>query len=101
AIGERPVGSSWIAVGAPGASVHTAQTRILLTVNLLGLGAVASVTVPVYVEIAAATATLSAIQCGFPDASASTVTLGVTPSLVDAWIGDVSPAAFTNFSTPP
>ena len=34
AIGERPVGTSWVTVGQVGASVHTAQTRLLLTVLL-------------------------------------------------------------------
>ena len=29
-IGERPVGTSWVTVGSAGATVHTAQTRILL-----------------------------------------------------------------------
>ena len=28
-VGERPVGTSWITVGSLGASVHTAQTRVL------------------------------------------------------------------------
>lgn len=101
AIGERPVGTSWVTVGAIGASVHTAQTRLILTVRLPGAGGIASVTLPLYVEIASATARLTAIQCGFPDASFSTMTLGVTPAVVDAWIGDVPAAQFTNFRTPP
>jgi uncharacterized membrane protein len=101
AIGERPVGTSWVTVGSVGASVHTAQTRILLSVRLLGAGGIASVNLPLYVEVASATARLTAIQCGFPDASFSTMTLGVTPAVVDAWIGDVGPAPFTNFRTAP
>ena len=35
---RRPVGSGWIAIGTKGASVHTAQTRILLSIQLVGSG---------------------------------------------------------------
>lgn len=100
-VGERPVGSSWITVGSTGASVHTAQTRVLLKVQLVGSGAVSVVTLPVYVEIAAGTATLNAVSCGYPNVNTSSVTLGVSPGIVDAWIGDVTPANMTNFSTKP
>lgn len=100
-VGERLVGTSWITVGALGASVHTAQTRILLKIQLVGSGSVSVVNLPVYVEIAAGTATLNAISCGYPSVSNSSVTLGVSPGIVDAWIGDVTPAMMTNFSTKP
>jgi uncharacterized membrane protein len=100
-VGERPIGKSWITVGALGASVHTAQTRILLKIQLVGSGSVSVVNLPVYVEIAAGTATLNAISCGYPSVSNSSVTLGVSPGIVDAWIGDVTPAMMTNFSTKP
>lgn len=100
-VGERPVGTSWVTVGSLGASVHTAQTRVLLKIQLVGSGAVSVVNLPVYVEIAAGTATLNAISCGYPNVSTSTVTLGVSPGIVDAWIGDVTSAMMTNFSTAP
>ncbi|WP_256805490.1 pilus assembly protein TadG-related protein [Bradyrhizobium sp. Bra64] len=100
-IGERPVGSGWVAVGAQGASVHTAQTRILLTVQVGGSGIVPAVNLPLYVEIAQGTATLNNISCSHPDVSNSTVTLGVTPGIVDAWIGNVSMADMTNFTSKP
>jgi len=99
-IGERPVGTSWLAVGNVGATVHTAQTRLLLTLQLLGSGSIAAVNLPLYVEVAAATARLNAINCTFPDASGSTMTLGVTPAVIDAWIGSVSMANFNNYSAP-
>ncbi|MBN8966174.1 MAG: hypothetical protein J0H89_12540, partial [Rhizobiales bacterium] len=101
AVGERPVTSSWVAVGGPGSTVHTAQTRLLLNVQVGGSGSIAAINVPIYVEIAAGTATLDAVQCGFPDAAASTATLGVRPGVVDAWIGSVSRAELENFSTAP
>jgi uncharacterized membrane protein len=100
-IGEMPVGTSWVAMGFQGARVHTAQTRILLDVQLAGSGAVPSVNLPIYIEIASATATLSAISCGRPNVSTSTVTLGVTPGIVNAWIGAVSDADMTNFVQSP
>ena len=100
-VGERPVGSSWITIGQAGASVHTAQTRILAVVNLLGSGSVGAVNLPVYVEVAAGTATLNNVSCGYPNISSSTAQLGVSPGIVDAWIGGVSSADMTNFTSKP
>jgi uncharacterized membrane protein len=100
-IGERAQGSSWLAVGSAGASVHTAQTRVLLSIQLLGAGPVPAVNLPVYVEVASGTATLNAVNCGFPNISTSTVTLGVTPGIVNAWIGNVTMADMNNFTTAP
>lgn len=101
AIGERPVGTSWITIGTQGASVHTAQTRALLNVQLVGTGAVSVVNLPIYVEIGTGSATLNQIKCGFPDINASSVTLGVKPGVVDAWIGTVTPAQMSNFTSAP
>ncbi len=100
-IGERPVGTSLVSVGRIGASVHTAQTRLLLTVELVGSGPAALVRLPLYLELAAATAKLSAIQCNGGDVATSRVTLNVTPALVDAWIGQVSTSEFGNFASAP
>ena len=100
-VGERPVGSSWITIGQAGASVHTAQTRILATVQLLGSGSVAAVNLPIYVEVAAGTATLNSVSCGYPDIASSTAQLGVSPGIVDAWIGNLTNANMTNFTTKP
>lgn len=100
AVGERPKSTSWVTVGSTGASVHTAQTRILLNVQLGG-GPLGSVNLPIYAEIASGNAKLTSLQCGFPNVSTSTVTLGVTPGIVDAWIGNVSNGNFTNFKNAP
>jgi uncharacterized membrane protein len=100
-IGERPQGSNWLVVGTQGASVHTAQTRVLLSIQLLGSGPVAAVNLPVYVEIASGTATLNAVSCGYPNITSSSVTLGVTPGIVNAWIGNVTLADMNNFTTAP
>ncbi|MCP4562469.1 MAG: hypothetical protein GY873_38790 [Bosea sp.] len=101
AIGERPVGTSLVRVGRAGASVHTAQTRLLLTLTLVGSGQASLVKLPLYLELASATARLTAISCGAGDITSSRVTLGVTPAVVDAWIGQVSNADFNNFTTRP
>jgi len=99
-VGERPVGTSWVTVGSAGATVHTAQTRILLQIQLVGSGSVSVVNLPVYVEIAAGTATLNSVSCGYPNVNTSSVQLGVSPGIVDAWIGNVTAANMTNFSSP-
>src|SRR6202012_3829426 len=76
-------------------------TRILLLIQLIGSGAASVVNLPVYVEIASGTATLNSVSCGYPNISTSTVTLGVQPGIVNAWIGNVTVADMTNFSTEP
>lgn len=101
AIGERPVGTSFVAIGSEGASVHTAQTRLLLTVQLAATGQSSLVNAPIYIELASGTAQLADIQCNAGDVTTSSVTLAVTPAIVDAWIGNVSMADFTNMSTAP
>jgi uncharacterized membrane protein len=101
AIGERPVGTSLVRVDRTGASVHTAQTRLLLTLTLLGSGQASLVKLPLYLELASATARLTSISCGSGDITSARVTLGVTPAVVDAWIGQVSNAEFSNFSMRP
>jgi uncharacterized membrane protein len=100
-VGERPVGKSWVAIGAKGTSVHTAQTRVLLRLQLLGSGSIASVNLPIYIEVAHGTATLNQVTCGYPNVQTSTVTLGVKPGVIDAWIGQVTPAQMSNFSSAP
>ena len=100
-IGEPPVGSSFAAVGSEGTTVHTAQTRVLLTIQLLGSGSISVVNLPLYVEVATATGRLASIACPAGDVTQSQVQLGITPGIVDAWIGAVSDSDFTNLSAPP
>jgi uncharacterized membrane protein len=100
-VGERPVGSSWVEMGNQGVSVHTAQTRLLVSIQVLGSGPVATINLPIYVEVASGTATLNAVSCGHPNINTSQVTIGVTPGIVDAWIGGVTVADMTNFTTKP
>jgi uncharacterized membrane protein len=77
--------------------LRTAQTRLYLeTAIATVLGGLASVRIPVYVELAAAEARLSDIRCGADGG----VTLSVTPSVGSAAVGDIDMAALTNFATP-
>lgn len=70
-VGERPAGSGWITLGERGATLHTAQVRMRLDLTLepsLLEGVdedlnIVSVNLPVYLEIASSTATLSALHC--------------------------------------
>jgi uncharacterized membrane protein len=99
-IGERPVGSGLVAVGGVGATLHTAQTRLQFT---LKVGPVAGtyITLPLYIELASGTAVLSAVTCNPLTPANVSVTLGVTPAVVDAEVGTISPTAFSNFSQAP
>lgn len=101
AIGERPQGAHWIAVGPAGTRVHTAQTRLLLDVRVGGSGllAGAQVRLPVYVEAAAADARLDLVRCGASREDIA-VTVGTRPGVLDAWIADVTPAMMSNVSQP-
>ncbi len=99
-IGERPVGSGFVAIGPTGATVHTAQTRLLLKLQIAQAGSSSLISLPLYVEVASGTATLSALSCA-TDPTQITATLSVTPGIVDAWIGAVTSADMTNFSTEP
>lgn len=100
-VGQRPVGSSWVALGTQGASVHTAQTRLLVSIQVLGSGSASLINLPIYVEVASGTVTLNAVSCGHPNINTSQVTLGATPGVINAWIGAVTAADMTNFTTQP
>ncbi len=96
AVGEQPVGSPWFAVGAEAVSVHTAQTRVLLDLALVGDSTFSLVSLSLYVEAAAATATIQRISC-----SDGSVQVAVRPSVIDLWIGSVSDAEMTNMKVRP
>jgi uncharacterized membrane protein len=99
-IGQPPQGSSWVTTGPPGAQASTAQTRVQFLLQLVGSGSIALVSVPIAIEVARGTATLSTVSCGYPNVSSSTVAMAVKPGLVDAWIGSPTPAEFANLTTP-
>ncbi|HRF07280.1 MAG TPA: pilus assembly protein TadG-related protein [Xanthobacteraceae bacterium] len=98
-IGERPQSSPWIRFGANGIEVYTAQTRVRLITEVGGSGLLSGITlrVPVYLDIAAARARLADISCGPNPASDLRVTLGVRPSVLNAWIAE--PASLSGWKT--
>lgn len=98
-----------IAIGAPmttavnarpGTSIHTAQTRLALDLKLLNISIplVLSTTVdiPIFINIASGTATLTSIPC----TSADMVNLHGTTGLVTAQLGDAS-SSLSDFSSTP
>ena len=62
-VGEPPVGTTLVTIGSTGASVHTAQTRLMLRIGLLNTLGGNAVTLPLYLELASGTASLSSIGC--------------------------------------
>jgi len=102
AIGEPPQ-HAWYRVGEKGAVARTAQTRLKLTVKLLGSAVLlgAGVTLPIYVEAAYAEARIRSVSCpafGRPSGSA---VVEVLPGAARLAIGNLSGASFTDFSAFP
>jgi uncharacterized membrane protein len=102
AIGEPLQYSGWVAVGQNGAVLDTSQLRLRLVAQIGGAGLLSGLTIrlPVLVNAANATARLAATSCT-ADGS-GTASIGVTPGIVDAWIGDTRNLASSgNFSVVP
>ena len=90
AIGERRQDSGYVQPGTANATVHTAQVRLLIETTLtapLGLG---TVTLPIYVEAAQASATLRTIACPWTAATRRQVTVYAQPGLATLAIANVS-----------
>jgi uncharacterized membrane protein len=102
-IGERPQHSPWVAVGQPGASVYTTQTRLRIVAEIGGSGLLAGVRIrlPIGVDLAYAKATLAAVTCSGGDSSSARATIATKPGIAKAWIGEVSTSALGDFSKAP
>lgn len=102
AIGEPPQ-HAWYRVGEKDAVARTAQTRLKLTVKLLGspilLGA--GVTLPLYVEAAYAEARIRSVACPAFGKQTGTAVVDVLPGAARLAIGNLSGASFTDFSAFP
>jgi uncharacterized membrane protein len=102
AIGQRPANSPWIAVTDKNdVIVRTAQARLYIDVKVApasALAGVASVDVPVLVELASAQAKLSSISCG-ATSSNNTVILSVAPSLGETALGQIDTSELDNFES--
>ena len=58
-------------------------------------------TLPLYMEVGYGTAQLGRLSCNALDGSSTTATLGVTPGLVNGWIGQVTEAQMLNYGSEP
>lgn len=89
AVGERRRSSSYVRPGTADATIHTAQTRLLIEATLtapLGLG---TVTLPIYAEVAQASATLRSVTCPWTASTRRQVTVDARPGLFTLAIADV------------
>ncbi|MFT4097781.1 MAG: TadG family pilus assembly protein [Rhodoblastus sp.] len=98
AVGERPVSSKMAASGVAGSAVYTAQTRLRLVATVGGGALGANLSVPLYVDVAMASAQLAAVQCG---ATGASVQLAVTPGVLNAAIADVTDREMAAFAQAP
>ena len=103
AIGEPPVSTPSVAVGAVGTVVRTAQTRVKLTIAVDGLSLLlgTKIQLPLYVQVASAVGKLSAITCLGNGAQNANVSVTTTPGVADLYIGNVDTTNFSNFSYSP
>ncbi|MGE0827755.1 MAG: pilus assembly protein TadG-related protein [Hyphomonadaceae bacterium] len=98
AIGERPNRSPWLTItNDEDVIIRTAQTRLYIEARVAGgLSSLASVRIPILVEIASAQARLSDIECG-RDADDARVTLSVSPSIGMLALADIDRGRLNNF----
>lgn len=101
AIGEPPVGTPPLAVGATGTIVRTAQTRLSINTKVDGLKALLglAVNIPLYVEVATGEAKLSEVRCSAN--GTGSVDVEVVPGIAELSLGQVDMAAFNNFGKDP
>lgn len=89
AMGERRQSSGWVRPGSAGATVQTAQVRLLLEIAItapLGLG---RLNLPIYVEAAPARASLRTLTCPWSDRSERRVGIEAQPGLLTLAVADV------------
>jgi uncharacterized membrane protein len=102
AVGQRPEGSPWIAIGDGGHPiVRTAQVRVyvetrLANVSLPGLGSLVGINVPLFVELAEAEARIDAIAC--PTPATARVDVGARPGLGTIALGEIDTRRLDDFS---
>ncbi len=101
AIGEPAPFSGWVAVGEPGATVRTAQTRLRLIAEIAGNGLLlgAKVRLPILINAAYAEGRLAAVNCAVIGAEA--VDVAVKPGVAEAWIGEVTGQDMSNLASKP
>lgn len=104
AVGERAQQSPWIAISDSGTPiVRTAQTRAYLEAKIAptalpGLASLASIRVPIFLELASAEGKVSAIAC--PSTAGRSVTIDARTSPGQAALGNIDTARLQDFSSP-
>ena len=98
AVGEPPQASPWFAIGETGRLVRTAQTRLLLTVEIGGPGGLlgSSIKLPIAVELAFAEASLADISC--ESGSNPKVTIAARPGVAAIRIAEPTRGSLADFS---
>ena len=102
ASGQRTVQSPWLAVAKDKTvTVRTAQTRLYVDTQIGGLATLglASLRLPIFVELASASASLDRITCSRAPSS-GTVSIDVAPSVGNVTIADVATARLNDFTAP-
>ncbi len=107
AVGEPPQSSPWFRVGQQGALVRTAQTRIKLTADVAignsnpvaGLN-LASVSLPINVELAYGEAEITDISCPTGRPESRKVTIAARPGLASLKLARNDSANFGDFTRP-
>ncbi|MBX3529238.1 MAG: hypothetical protein KF849_01440 [Rhizobiaceae bacterium] len=103
AIGEPPQGSPWFVLEPEGAFVRTAQTRLLVEVEIGGPGGLlgTKVRLPLYLELAMAEARLDRVSCPTGGPDSLKVTVSARPGIAALRIADPDAGALTDFSRAP
>ncbi|MBX3568948.1 MAG: hypothetical protein KF914_12880 [Rhizobiaceae bacterium] len=103
AVGEPAQMSPWFRLGEAGAVVRTAQTRLLLSIDVLGPGGVlgTSIKLPIYLEIAYGEASLVKVSCPDGRPASTKVTVAATPGVAELRIAGIDAASFRRFDRSP
>lgn len=103
AVGERARSSPWMVVGEKDDVVRTAQTRLLLRVQVGGPGGAlgTTVTLPLYAELAFAEARLTEIRCVAGQGKPVRVVASARPGIAELRIADIDPLKLDDFSRAP
>ncbi len=103
AIGEPPQHSPWFAMGEVGTIVRTAQTRLLLKVQVGGPGGLLGnvVDLPIYIELAYAEAKLANISCAGRNPATTKVAILAQPGVAELRIADIDAPSLARFDRSP
>lgn len=103
AVGEPPQSAGVYTIGEIGQIVRTAQTRLLLTVELLGPGGIlgTSIKVPIYIELASGEASIAAISCNNRNPATGKVTIAAKPGVAKLQIANIDAPNLKRFDRSP